>query len=101
MSQANYNAAPAEIVPLTPADGQVVTGSCVLYGAVVSDEAAGSLQVHLHNGTDNTGVHVAAASVSANGSTNIWFGPNGIHCPDGIYNDVVTGTATGSVFITR
>ena len=51
MSQSTYNAPPAEIVELAATDAQTVTGSCVLYGVVVTDEAAGALQVHLHNGT--------------------------------------------------
>lgn len=101
MSQTTYTAPPAEIVELAGTDGQAVTGSCVLYGAVVTDEAAGALQVHLHNGTANTDPHVAAVSVASGGSGTIWYGPNGIHCPDGIYSDVVTGTASGSIFITR
>lgn len=91
--------APVEIVALPAADGQLVTGSCVLYGVVISDEAAGALQVHLHDGTSTSDDHVAAVSCAANKSETAWYGPNGIHCVNGIYCDVVTGTASGSIFI--
>jgi len=101
MAQTAFNASPAEIVALPGTDVQLVTGSCVLYGVVVTDEAAGALQVHLHDGTSTSGDHVAALAVAANGSATVWYGPNGIHCPNGIYCDVVTGTASGSAFITR
>jgi hypothetical protein len=97
-SHRSYSA-PTEVVALPAVDGQVVTGSSVLYGVVITDEAAGALQAHLHDGTDNTGDHVAALAAAANGSATAWYGPNGIHCPGGIYLDVVSGTVSGSVFI--
>lgn len=91
----------ADIVELNAVDGQLVTGSCVIMGIVVTDEAAGAVQVHFHNGTANTDPHVGAVSVSANSSSTVWYGPNGISCPDGIYQDTVSGTPSGSVFISR
>ena len=87
------------IIELTGADQQAVTGSAVLLGVVVTDEAASSVKIHVHNGTANTAPHVAALNVNSGGSDSVWYGPNGVHCPNGIYIDVVTGTPSGSIFV--
>lgn len=87
----------ATAVALTGSDQQAVSGSAIFMGLVVTDEAAGITKVHVHNGTDNTGAHVGALGVAANGQDEKWFGPNGVHCPDGIFVDVVSGTPSGSI----
>lgn len=94
----SYIDPPTSTVALTGGNEQVVTGSAVLYGIVLTDEHAARVQVHLYNGTDTTGAHVAALAVPTNESGHVWYGPNGVHCPDGIYCEVTTGTAVGSVF---
>ena len=92
------NDGPAEVVELTGSDQQAVTGSCVLLGIDVNDDASGNVHVHIHAGTDNTGPLIASA-VPANGKHEIfWFGPGGIKCDGGIYVDVTSGTPEGSIF---
>lgn len=88
----------AEVVELTGADQQAVTGAAVLLGLDINDDDSGNVHVHVHSGTDNTGPLVCSA-IPANGKHEIvWFGPGGIKCPDGIYVDVVSGTPEGSIF---
>ena len=94
----SYIDPPASIAEFSGVNQQIVTGSCVLYGIVLCDEGAANVKVHLHNGTSTSGEHVAALDIPSNGAGTIWYGPNGVHCPDGIYCEVITGTAVGSVF---
>ena len=92
------NDGPAEVVELTGSDQQAVTGSCVFLGLDVNDDDSGTVHVHIHSGTDNTGPLIASA-VPANGKHEIfWFGPSGIKCPGGIYVDVTAGTPEGSIY---
>lgn len=88
---------PANAVALTGSDQQAVTGSAVFMGLVLTDEAAGQAKVHVHNGTDASGVHVGALGVDSNGQDEKWFGPNGVHCPDGIFVEIISGTPSGSI----
>jgi len=88
----------ATAIALTGSNQQAVTGAAIFMGLVVTDEAAANIKVHIHNGTDNTGEHVAALGVSSNGQAQEWFAPNGVACPDGIFVDVVSGTPSGSIF---
>ena len=48
-----------------------------------------------------TGTLVATARKADGKHETFWFGPNGVHCPDGIYADVTAGTPSGSVFIVQ
>lgn len=89
----------ARAIALSGVDQQIVTGSAVVLGVVITDEAAGSIRIHVHNGTDNTGPHVAALGANSGAQDTVWYGPNGIHCPDGVYIDVMSGTPSGSIFV--
>jgi hypothetical protein len=89
---------PATAVVLTGSSQQAVSGSSIFMGLDVSDDAMSSVHVHIHNGTSNTGTLVASAQPANGGHDELWFGPNGVHCPDGIYVDVVSGTPSGSIF---
>jgi len=88
----------ADVLVIGTADAQLVTGACVLMGMVLTDEATGAVKVHLHNGTADTAPHVLAVAAASGGQDTIWYGPNGVSCPGGIYMDVVTGTPSGSIF---
>jgi hypothetical protein len=92
---------PAEIVALTGTSQLIAAGNAVLYGFEVSDDTQSSVHAHLHNGTDNTGPIVAGVKPPNNDHDAFWFGPNGVHCPDGIFLDVTSGTPEGSVFVRR
>jgi len=98
MSSYDSHLRAATAVALTGTDQQAVTGSAILMGLDINDDASGNVHAHIHNGTDNTGTLVASADPSAGSHEIFWFGPNGIHCPDGIYVDVEAGTPEGSIF---
>ena len=88
----------ATAVALTGADQQAVTGSSILMGLDINDDAVAGVHVHVYDGTNNTGTLVASADPANGGHEVLWFGPNGIHCPNGIFVDVVTGTPSGSIW---
>lgn len=87
----------ATVIALRTTDGQVVSGSCVLYGATLCDTSGVAQRAHLHHGTSNAGPHIMGLSTAGNSSVNIDAGV-GIACPNGIYIDVLAGTLTGSLF---
>ncbi len=91
----------ATAVALTGADQQIATGNAVFMGYAVADDAAGVPVVNFYNGTDNTGTLITTARKLDGKHETEWFGPNGVHCPDGIYADVTAGTPSGSVFIVQ
>lgn len=91
----------ATAVALTGSDQQVASGNTILMGYMVADDAAGTPVINFYNGTDNTGTLVATARKADGKHETFWFGPNGVHCPDGIYADVTAGTPSGSVFIVQ
>jgi hypothetical protein len=88
----------ATAVGLTGSDQQAVSGSAIFMGLDVNDDAESSVHLHIHDGTSNTGTLIASADPANGGHDELWFGPNGIHCPNGIYVDVVSGTPSGSIF---
>jgi len=92
---------PTEIVPLTGTSQLIAADDGVLYGFEVSDDTQSSVHAHIHHGTDNTGPIITGVKPPNGGHDAIWFGPNGVHCPDGIFLDVTSGTPEGSVFVRR
>jgi hypothetical protein len=52
----------------------------------------------VYHGTADTDPHIAAIAGQSGGSDTMWFGPNGLACPNGIYIKVYSGTIEGSVF---
>ena len=91
----------ATAVALTGSDQQVASGNTILMGYMVADDAAGTPVINFYNGTDNTGTLITTARKLDGKHETEWFGPNGVHCPDGIYADVTAGTPSGSVFIVQ
>jgi hypothetical protein len=87
----------ATVIALPTADGQVVSGSCVLYGATLCDSSGVAQRAHLHNGTSTAGPHIMGLFCGANQSQNQQMSV-GIACPNGIYIDVLAGTLVGSLF---
>lgn len=97
MSSYDSHLRTATAVALTGADQQAVTGSTILMGFVVLDAAASTVEVRIYNGTSNSGDLVGVAKPDDTKHEQFWFGPNGIHCPDGVYVDVVSGTPSGTI----
>jgi hypothetical protein len=88
----------ATITALTGSDQQAVTGSTILMGFAVNDAASGTVEIRVYNGTSNSGDLVAIAKPADGGHEQLWLGTNGVHCPDGVYVDVISGTPSGSIF---
>jgi len=81
---------------LTGSDQQVVTGDGVFYGGCFAS-ASNTKTVDIYDGTDNTGVKLAALSLASGGIENLSL-PTGIAFTTGLYIDVGgSGTLTGSV----
>lgn len=88
----------ADIVAIPTADGQAVTGACVLMGATLVNESGAAMRLHVHNGTSTSGDHVLGFAVNNQNAQSVWFGPNGVSCPNGLYVNVIAGTPTGTLF---
>tara|TARA_A100001037_G_scaffold98297_1_gene89735 strand:+ start:4083 stop:4382 length:300 start_codon:yes stop_codon:yes gene_type:complete len=81
---------------LTGSDQQVVTGDGVFYGGCFAS-ASDTKTVDIYDGTDNTGVKLAALSLASGGIENLSLS-TGIAFTTGLYIDVGgSGTLTGSV----
>tara|TARA_R100001163_G_scaffold36213_1_gene27774 strand:- start:224 stop:523 length:300 start_codon:yes stop_codon:yes gene_type:complete len=81
---------------LTGSDQQVVTGDGVFYGGCFAS-ASDTKTVDIYDGTDNTGVKLAALSLASGGIENLSL-PTGIAFTTGLHIDVGgSGTLTGSV----
>lgn len=81
---------------LTGSDQQVVTGDGVFYGGCFAS-ASNTKTVDIYDGTDNTGIKLAAFSIAADGIKNLSIA-TGIAFTTGLYVDVGgSGTLTGSV----
>jgi len=78
--------------------GVQTASAVVLMGITVGDSAHGQVHLHLHNGDANTDPIVTLIKPANGDHETLWFGPNGIACPDGIYVDLIAGTPIGSVF---
>lgn len=90
---------PATAIGLTGSDQQATTGDTILLGYMAADDAPGTPLLNFYNGTDNTGTFVASARKADGDHETFWFGPNGIHLPDGLFIEVLAGTPTGSVYV--
>ena len=81
---------------LSGSDQQVVTGDGVFYGGCFAS-ASNTKTVDIYDGTDNTGVKLAALSLASGGIENLSLS-TGIAFTTGLYIDVGgSGTLTGSV----
>jgi hypothetical protein len=78
---------------------QTISGQLVFLGISASDEGSGSIKIHVYHGTSDTDPHLAGIAAQSGGSDTLWFGPNGISCPNGIYVKVYSGSPEGSVFL--
>jgi hypothetical protein len=87
----------ADVIAVPTTDGQVVTGACVLYGGTLCNNSGTKQEIHVHNGTSASGVHVMGLAASANDSQNVTY-TNGVSCPNGIFVNVISGTPTGAIF---
>ena len=91
------NTGPVKSIALTGADQAIATAQ-VFYGLAITNESGSAINLHIHNGASSSGTPIiSGVYVANNQSQTIWLGPNGVNCPSGIYVDVVSGTATGSV----
>ena len=87
---------PPSTTALTGSDQQVVTGDGIFYGGCFAS-ASNTKTVDIYDGTDNTGVKIAALSLASGGIENLRLA-TGIAFTTGVYVDVGgSGTLTGSV----
>ena len=91
------NTGPVKSVAISGVD-QAISTVGTFYGLVITNESGVAMNLHIHNGASSSGTAIICGGYVANNqSLNVWFGPNGISTPAGIYVDVVSGTPTGSV----
>jgi hypothetical protein len=92
------NTNPVLSVKLTGSD-QVIANAKVFLGFVMINESGASARAHIHNGSSGDAANpiIAGLTTATLTSGNVWFGPNGIACPNGVFVDAVAGTFSGSV----
>lgn len=77
------------------ATGQAVTGDALLMGWSLAENAgtAAAATVNIYRGTAATAANkVAVVELAANGSADLWLGPQGVFCRDGIYVELAAGS---------
>lgn len=80
--------------------GMTITGYVVLMGfAVKESTGTAAAEVDIYNGTNNQGLLVLPATLTASQSTSEWYGPNGLEMSEGIYSVVSSGSAVGTIWI--
>ena len=87
-----------KVVPVNIKIG--ITGYVVLYGYSVKESTGtASAEVDLLNGASSAGDLAIPITLSAGQSTEDWFGPQGLHMPGGVYQNVTSGSIAGSLFV--
>lgn len=89
---------PATIVALTGAN-QTVTYPTIFMGIAAHDEGTGNIEIHVYHGQSDTGSPLAVVKANTGAGGHVWYGPNGILCPNGLFIKVYTGTPSGCVFV--
>jgi hypothetical protein len=72
--------------------GKAAADGLVLLGVSVRETAAGAATLNIEHGTANSSPVLAAINLAASGSTMLWFGPQGLPCPNGVWIERLTGT---------
>jgi hypothetical protein len=92
------NTSPVKSIKLTGAD-QAIADAKVFLGFVLVNESGASARAHIHNGdsADVANPIIAGLTAATLTTGNVWYGPNGIACPNGVFLDAVAGTFGGSV----
>jgi hypothetical protein len=88
---------PATAVGLTGVN-QTIATPMIFMGLSVCDDGTGASRVHVYHGTSDNGLSIAATTVPNNGDDSVWYGPNGVLCPNGIFIKVYSGVPEGAVF---
>ena len=81
------------------ASGITVTGSAVVFGTVLTADAAAA-ELTVYDGTDSNGSKICILKAAAEGSQQANFGPSGIRVEEGIYAGI-EGTAAEAVIYYR
>jgi hypothetical protein len=81
-------------------DAQITSsGFSRLFGYSITETAAAVATAVIRNGTSTSGAPLAYIGLPASGAQTVWFGPQGIAAPLGIFLDRVTGTTQVVVYV--
>jgi hypothetical protein len=84
------------------ADAQLDTagfGRLMGYSVMESATSAAVATLALRQGTTATGAPLAFIELAANGSSTVWFGPQGIQYSGGLFLDRIAGECTVVVWV--
>lgn len=92
----------SNVTPIAiPATDQMLTGTpTILYGWSIRENAGtpAAAEALLRSGSA-VGPIVGVIDLAANGSTTVWFGPQGLRVPDGIFVDAIAGSLEGAIYV--
>lgn len=80
--------------------GKVVTGFSVLFMGWSAMETSGSAActINVYDGVDTTGSVVLPIKLASGVADSKWYGPNGVWFKNGLYINLASGQAQGTVF---
>lgn len=71
--------------------GVAATTGLRLMGASVREAAAGAATVNIEHGAANSSPVMWGVTLAASTGKELWFGPQGLPCPNGVWVERVTG----------
>lgn len=86
-------------IPANGGPALLYSGRAIFMGGSMTNTGGGSGSIRLFDGLDNTGVPVMRQGVAAGGNLNPVVGAGGVLLDVGLFLDVVTATAAGSVYL--
>lgn len=79
--------------------GELYNGDLILYGWTFTETSgAATAQVDLFDGGNAQSTLIASITLAAGQSTRDWLAGSGIHCLQGVFVNVVTGSARGAIW---
>lgn len=71
-----------------------------LLGLSVRETAAGAATLNIEHGTANSSPVMVPINLAASGSVTLWFGPQGLPCPNGVWLERLTGSTLVTLITT-
>lgn len=83
--------------------GKVIAGFGVRLMGWTAAETSGSAgcTINIYDGADTSGGVVIPIKLASGQSSTDWYGPNGTLFRNGVYVDLASGQATGSIFFNK
>jgi hypothetical protein len=78
--------------------GVIIAGRVLLMGVILYNANAAAQLYEFYDGTDVNGTPVWICRPAASASSQVWLGPNGVLCEQGLYMTFPAGPIKGAVW---